>query len=431
MIGNGGRLARSRRWSRPGARTGGRGRDGDLDSCTVPAYLDHASTTPLRPEAAAAVVEELAHAGNASSLHTAGRRARRVVEESREALADAVGAGASEVVLTSGGTEADNLAVTGIFRARRAADPRHRRILASAVEHHAVLDVVSHLAAHEGAEVTWLPVDAAGRVDPADVAAALAEHAGQVALLTLMWANNEVGTLQPVRRAAELARAAGVPVHTDAVQAVGHVPVDFAASGADALALSAHKFGGPVGAGALVVRRGLDLEPLLHGGGQERGLRSGTLDVASVRGTAAAAVAAVAEVAAEAPRLAALRERLVTGLRAQVPGVVVRGDPDPAGRLPGHAHVTVPDCEGDSLLYLLDARGVEVSTGSACQAGVPRPSHVLLAMGVDPVQARGALRFSLGRTTTAADVGAAGAAFGPAVERAQGATRAARARRAS
>ncbi|PPK98631.1 cysteine desulfurase [Kineococcus xinjiangensis] len=397
----------------------------------MPAFLDHASTTPLRPEAAAAVVEELGHVGNASSLHSSGRRARRVVEESREALAEAVGAGVSEVVLTSGGTEADNLGVKGLYWARRAADPRRRRILAGAVEHHAVLDVVEWLAEHEGAEVTWLPVDTVGRVDLDALAAVLAEHADEVALLTLMWANNEVGTLQPVQRAAELAHAAGVPVHTDAVQAVGHVPVDFAASGADSLALSAHKFGGPVGAGALVLRRGLDLVAVQHGGGQERGVRSGTLDVPSVRGMAVAAAAAVAELGSEARRLGALRDELVAGLLDAVPGVVVRGDPDPAGRLPGHAHVTVPDCEGDSLLYLLDARGVECSTGSACQAGVPRPSHVLLAMGLDPLEARGALRFSLGRTTTAADVEAAVAAFAPAVERAQRATRAARTRRAS
>ncbi|GAB7190467.1 cysteine desulfurase family protein [Kineococcus sp. NUM-3379] len=397
----------------------------------MPAYLDHASTTPLRPEAAAAVVEELGRTGNASSLHSAGRRARRVVEESREALADAVGAGASEVVLTAGGTEADNLGVKGLYWARTAADPRRRRILASAVEHHAVLDVVEWLVRHEGAEVTWLPVDGTGRLDLDALDRAIATSGDEVALLTLMWANNEVGTLQPVREAAALAAAAGIPVHTDAVQAVGHVPVDFAGSGVDALALSAHKFGGPVGAGALVLRRGLDLVAVQHGGGQERGVRSGTLDVPSVRGMAVAAVAAVAEMDAEAARLRLLREDLVAGLRAQVPGVVVRGDADPAGRLPGHAHVTVPDCEGDSLLYLLDAAGVECSTGSACQAGVPRPSHVLLAMGVDPLDARGALRFSLGRTTTAADVAAAVAAFGPAVARAQRATRASRARRAS
>ncbi|GAA4985346.1 cysteine desulfurase family protein [Kineococcus glutinatus] len=396
----------------------------------MPAYLDHAATTPLRPEAAAAVVAELSQAGNASSLHGAGRRARRAVEEARESLAEAVGAGASEVVWTSGGTESDNLAVKGLFWARRGADPRRRRVLASAVEHHAVLDAVAWLVDHEGAEVTWLPVDAAGRVEVAAVAAALAERPEEIALLTCMWANNEVGTLQPVRQVAELAHAAGVPVHTDAVQAVGHVPVDFTASGVDALSLSAHKFGGPVGAGALVLRRGLDLVALQHGGGHELGVRSGTLDVASARGAAVALAASVAELRPEAERLRDLREQLVAGLRAQVPGIAVRGDADPAGRLPGHAHVTVPDCEGDSLLYLLDARGVEVSTGSACQAGVPRPSHVLLAMGVEPEEARGALRFSLGRTSTAADVAAAVAAFGPAVERAQRARRSARARSA-
>jgi cysteine desulfurase len=391
----------------------------DVDSGIVTAYLDHAATTPMLPEALLAMTEELARAGNASSLHTSGRRARRIIEESREQLAAAVGAGPSEIVLTAGGTEADNLAVKGLYWARRAQDPRRRRVLASAVEHHAVLDPVEWLAKHEGAEVEWLPVDGAGRVDLDAVRDSIARDPESVALVTVMWANNEVGTVQPVESVAELAHARGIPVHSDAVQALGQLPLDLTASAVDCLTLSGHKVGGPVGAGALVARRGLDLVPVLHGGGQERGVRSGTLDAPAVRAFAVAAELASKDRPEVAARLAALREDLVVAVLDAVPDAVLRGDPDPAGRLPGNAHFTFPGCEGDSLLYLLDARGVECSTGSACQAGVPQPSHVLLAMGVDPDDARGALRFSLGRTSTAADVDALAAAIGPVVERAR------------
>jgi cysteine desulfurase len=405
----------------------GRAAAADVDSGIVTAYLDHAATTPMLPEAVAAMTEELARAGNASSLHTSGRRARRVVEESREQLAAAVGAGPSEVVLTAGGTEADNLAVKGLYWARRAADPRRRRVLASAVEHHAVLDPVEWLGAHEGAEVEWLPVDRFGRVDVDAVREAVERDADSVALVTVMWANNEVGTVQPVDAVAEIAHEHGIPVHSDAVQALGQLPLDLAATTVDCLTLSAHKIGGPVGAGALVARRGLDLVPVLHGGGQERGVRSGTVDAPAVRAFAVAAELAAKDRPEVAARLAALRDDLVAAVLDAVPDAVLRGDPDPAGRLPGNAHFTFPGCEGDSLLYLLDARGVECSTGSACQAGVPQPSHVLLAMGVGADEARGALRFSLGRTSTAQDVDALAAVIAPAVERARRAGLASRA----
>jgi len=385
----------------------------------VTAYLDHAATTPMLPEAIAAMVDELGRPGNASSLHTSGRRARRTVEEAREQLAQALGAGPSEVVLTAGGTEADNLAVKGLFWSRRDAEPKRRRILAGAVEHHAVLDPVQWLADHEGAQVVRLPVDEFGRVRVDAARAAIEAAPDEIALVTLMWANNEVGTVQPVAEIADLAREHGIPVHTDAVQALGQLPLDFAASGVDCLTVSAHKIGGPVGAGALLARRGLDLTPVLHGGGQERGARSGTLDAPAVRAFAVAAGIAAAGQPERAARLAALRDRLVAAVLDAVPDAVPRGDPDPAGRLPGNAHFTFPGCEGDSLLYLLDAQGVECSTGSACQAGVPRPSHVLLAMGVPVADARGALRFSLGHSSTMDDVAALAAALGPAVERAR------------
>ena len=379
------------------------------------AYLDHAATTPMLPEVLAAMTPYfMERAGNPSSLHTSGRRARQAVEEAREAIAHALGARPSEVVFTGGGTESDNLAVKGVYWARRAADPARTRIVASAVEHHAVLDAVDWLVAHEGATVTWLPVDSVGRVSPADLEAALGDD---VALATVMWANNEVGTVQPVRALAAVAAEAGVPFHTDAVQAVGQLPVDFAESGVDALTLSGHKIGGPKGAGALLLRNGAACTPLLHGGGQERDVRSGTLDTPGIVGLGAA-VRVAAEMRVErATHLAGLRDSLVKAVTAAVPDAILNGDA--YDRLPSNAHLSFPGCEGDSLLLLLDARGIECSTGSACTAGVARPSHVLLAMGLDEDLARGSLRFSLGHTTTESDVAAVADAIGPVVERAR------------
>ena len=377
-------------------------------------YLDHAATTPMRPEAIEAVTAAMAEIGNPSSLHGSGRRARRRVEESREQLAATLGARPSEVIFTGGGTESDNLALKGMFWARRDADPRRRRVIVSAVEHHAVLDAVGWLAAHEGAEVTWLDVDDAGLVAGAALRDALADD---VALVSVMWANNEVGTVEPVRELAEIAHEHGVPFHTDAVQAVGALPVDFAASGADALTMTRHKLGGPPGAGALLLRRDASPVPLLHGGGQERDVRSGTVNVPGTVGLAAAAAAAVQSRADESARLRALRARLIDGVRAVAPDVIVNGHP--VDHLPGIAHLSFPGCEGDSLLMLLDARGIECSTGSACSAGVAQPSHVLIAMGAGADCARSSLRFSLGHTSTDADVDAVLDEIGPVVERAR------------
>jgi cysteine desulfurase len=380
-------------------------------------YLDHAATTPMLPEAIDAMSDSMAEVGNASSLHGSGRRARRRVEEARELLGAALGARPSEVVFTSGGTESDNLAVKGLFWARRDGDPRRRRILASTVEHHAVLDPVEWLDATGQADVTWLPVDSRGWVDPEAVRAELRARAESVALISVMWANNEVGTVQPVTELADLAHEYEVPLHTDAVQAVGAVPVSFADSGADAMTVTGHKVGGPYGVGALLLRRDVRCVPLLHGGGQERDLRSGTLDPPGATGFAIATSAAVSRQPQSARRLDALRTRLISGIVAAVPDVVVNGHP--TERLPGIAHLSFPGCEGDSLLMLFDARGIECSTGSACSAGVARPSHVLIAMGADPIRARGSLRFSLGHTSTEADVDAVIDAIGPVVERAR------------
>ncbi len=387
-----------------------------------PHYLDHAATTPMVPAAVAELQQRAGEVGNASSLHASGRRARRWVEEARERLAAAVGARPSEVVFTGGGTEADNLAVKGAYWAGRAGG--RRRVITSAVEHHALLDSALWLAAQEGAEVELLPVDTDGVVRPDALATALARSAADVALVSCMWVNNEVGTVQPVADLAAIAHEHGVPVHSDAVQAIGQLPVDFGAVAVDALTISGHKVGGPAGVGALLVRRDVDMVPLLHGGGQERDLRSGTADVPGICAFAVAVELAVGRRETQARRLAALRADLVERVRAAVPDVVLNGpgaDAGPDRRAPGIAHLTFPGCDGDALLMQLDAQGIECSTGSACTAGVPQPSHVLLAMGRDDAAASGSLRFSLGHDSTSADVDALAVAIGPVVERARAA----------
>ncbi|MFE9095386.1 cysteine desulfurase family protein [Streptomyces sp. NPDC007264] len=383
------------------------------------AYLDHAATTPMLPEAAEALTAQLGSTGNASSLHASGRRARRTVEEARETLAEALGARPSEVVFTSGGTEADNLAVKGLYWSRRDADPARTRVLVSPVEHHAVLDAVHWLGEHEGATVEYLPVDAQGRVHPETLREAIARDPHDVALATVMWANNEIGTVLPIHRLAEVAREFDIPLHADAVQAVGQVPVDFGASGLAAMTVSGHKIGGPYGIGALLLGREHSPVPVLHGGGQERHVRSGTLDVPAIASFAVAGRLAAEQREWFAREIGALRDDLIAAVRAAVPDAILGGDP--VERLPANAHFTFPGCEGDSLLLLLDAQGIECSTGSACTAGVAQPSHVLLAVGADPDLARSTLRFSLGHTSTEADVEAVAKAIGPAVERARAA----------
>jgi cysteine desulfurase len=285
------------------------------------------------------------------------------------------------------------------------------------VEHHAVLDAVEWLVEHEGAEVTWLPVDADGAVSAADLRDVLQDH-NDIALISVMWANNEVGTVLPIAELAAVAAEFKIPMHSDAIQAVGHIPVDFAGSGLAAMSIAAHKFGGPAGVGALVLRRDTTCVPILHGGGQERDVRSGTPDVAAAVAMAAAAEVAVGGLAETSARVRALRDRLIAGVQGLIEDVDVNGAVGDA-RLPGNAHFTFRGCEGDALLMLLDANGVECSTGSACTAGVAQPSHVLIAMGADPASARGSLRLSLGHTSTEADVDAALDVLPAAVERAR------------
>jgi cysteine desulfurase len=374
----------------------------------------------MLPAAIEAMTAVFATTGNAASLHGSGRAARRRIEEARESIAADLGARPSEVIFTSGGTESDNLAVKGIYRARRTADPRRTRVLMSTVEHHAVLDAVEWLDRYEGAQVTLLPVDAEGVITPDTLREALRAHAAETALVSVMWANNEVGTIMPIVELAAIAREFDVPMHSDVVQAVAQLPFDFAATGLAAASIAAHKFGGPFGTGALLLGREVPCVPLLHGGGHERDLRSGTPDTAGVVGMAAALHQTVTELPERRAELAGLRDHLIESVRAVAPDAVLNG-PEGSGRLPGNAHFTFPGCEGDSLLMLLDAAGIECSTGSACTAGVARPSHVLLAMGVDAAESRGSLRFSLGHTSTEADVDALIAALPQVLARAKAA----------
>ncbi|HEY5978114.1 MAG TPA: cysteine desulfurase family protein [Microlunatus sp.] len=364
-------------------------------------YLDHASTTPVVRAAVEAMSAHWGAAGNPSSLHASGRAARRALEESREQIADLVGARPVEVIFTSGGTEADNLAIKGSFWARRAGG--RSRVVVSSIEHHAVLDPARWLASSAGADLVEIGVDPSGRIGVGELAAAVDDR---TAVVSVMWANNEIGTLQPATEFAEIAHRAGAWAHSDAVQAVGHVPVDFAVSGLDLMTVTAHKLGGPVGVGALVARREIGVESVLHGGGQERDVRSGTLDVAGVAGFAAALELAVATQASEHARLESLRAGLVAAVLAAAPDAVVHGPSDAAERLPGVLNVELPGCSADALLLLLDAAGIDCSTGSACTAGVAEPSHVLVALGRTERQAGSALRFSLGHTSTRADVDA-------------------------
>jgi cysteine desulfurase len=381
--------------------------------------VDHAATTPMLPAVREEWLTQSEQVGNPSSLHAQGRASRRVVEEARERIAAALRTRPSAVVFTSGGTEADNLALKGLFWARRASHGANR-ILASAIEHHAVLDPIEWLGASQGADVRWIDVDGLGRVRLDEVAEEIGD-AEAIAVCSVMWANNEVGTVQPVHELAAMCRSAGVPFHTDAVQALGMLPLDLDALGADAVTISGHKVGGPFGVGALIADPRAPLTAVIHGGGQEREVRSGTLDAPAISAFAVAVEHAVATQADRAIRLTILRDTLIAGILELVPDARINGDlaPGPASRLPGNVHASFPGCEGDLLLMLFDAAGVDCSTGSACTAGIPEPSHVLLAMGVDPALSRASLRFSFGETSTMADVEAVLAALPGAVARAR------------
>lgn len=370
----------------------------------------------MRPEALEAFSEAAVQVGNPSSLHTAGRSAKLRVEDARDTIAAAAGAHPSEIIFTAGGTESDNLALKGLYWSRNQdpATPR-RRIVLTGIEHHAILDTAEWLETHEAAELDFVPVDSRGRVDVAAWEEAITRDPDTVALATMMWANNEVGTVQPIHELAALCAKNQVPFHTDAVQAFGAVPVNFADSGATTMAISGHKIGAPVGIGALAVRRDATLIPVLHGGGQERDIRSGTIAAPLILSFAAACAAVSNDQQHTIEAEAKLRDELIDGIRVQVPQALLMGDEDRdpetgielapgTRRLPGNVNFSFPGCEGDSLLFGLDMAGVESSTGSACTAGVSRPSHVLMAMGFDEDVARSTQRFTLGHTTVPEDV---------------------------
>ncbi|NQX03650.1 cysteine desulfurase [Rathayibacter sp. VKM Ac-2856] len=392
-------------------------------------YLDHAATTPLRASALAAFAEASARPGNPSSVHGTGQEARRRLEDARSAIALALGCEPIEVILTAGGTEAINLGLKGLYWQRRAESSGRTRILVPGGEHHATIDTVEWLAAHEGAQIEWLELDAEGTLRPETLEAGLAADPDSVALVSALWVNNEIGTIAPVVELAAVCARAGVPLHLDAVAALGHVPLEIAevrrasgsrdGAGLVAVSVSGHKVGGPIATGALMLARDARVVPVLHGGGQQRGVRSGTQDVPGAAAFAAAVTEAVAELPAEALRLAALRDRLVAGILATVPGATLTGPAVDSGRrVASNAHIAFPGAQGDSLLFLLDMAGVSVSTGSACTAGIPEPSHVVLALGRSEDEARGVLRMTLGWTTADADVDALLAALPAAYTRA-------------
>jgi cysteine desulfurase len=354
-------------------------------------YLDHAATTPMADAAIAAMTSSLSKIGNPSSLHTQGRATRKDVEDAREVIAKAVGAQPSEVIFTGSGTEADNAAIKGLFW-----KSGKKVIVISSVEHHAVLDPARWLAEHEGAEVIEIPVTKTGLIDLDFLKDLIAKRGNEIALISVMHSNNETGVIQPV---GEVVKIAGdIPVHTDAVQSFTKTPLSYKELGVTSMALSAHKVGGPHGIGVLVLRRAYEIPALLHGGGQEREIRSGTLNAPSI----VALAAAVEKTTYDAARVAALRDRFETGVRASVPDAYINGVDAP--RLPGITNVTFPGTQSDSLLLLMDSEKVSCSTGAACSAGVHRPSHVLLAMGHTEITAQSSLRFSCGATSTEADI---------------------------
>lgn len=379
------------------------------------AYLDNAATTAMLPEALEVMYREAANVGNASSLHGAGRRARRVVEESREKLAAAVGAKPQEIIFTASGTEANNLAVKGMFWN---AGATKRAILSSPIEHHAILDPLEWLEREHNVTLHLADVDGDGRTKVESVAQLLSEHDNEISFVTMMHSNNEVGALQPVEEIAAISREYKIPIHSDAVQSFGKVPLDFAKLGVNAMTISGHKIGGPLGVAALVAKKELELTPLLHGGGQERDVRSGTLHTPAIAAFATAAELSHQRLLANADHIKALRERLIQGVTAAVADVRLNGG---ASTLPGIAHFTFAGAEGDALLLLLDAQGVQCSTGSACSAGIAQPSHVLIAMGMAPKVARSSIRFSIGTTTTEQEIDKAISVINEVVTRARAA----------
>ncbi len=377
-------------------------------------YLDYAATAPLRKEVLECFTEHLQNLGNPSSVHSSGQMIRRALEEARESVARSVDCNRSEVIFTAGGTESDNLAIKGLYWERNSDGNVRPLIVTSGTEHHASIDPMEWLENHDGAEIIWLPVDYQGIIDFDFFEKFLEENHKRVALVNLMWANNETGVVTDMAKVVAIAKKYDIPVHSDAIAAFGHIPVSFADSGLNTMSISAHKVGGPVGAGALIVSRSTKLVSIIHGGGQKRGMRSGTMNAPVAKAFALAAELAVAELETETKRLSALRDRLVQGVLELSP--IAHHTASESKRMPHNAHFTFEGCSGDSLLFLLDQQGVCVSVGSACQAGVNGPSHVLVAMGRTEREALGCIRMTLGKDSTDADIDAVLAALPKALD---------------
>ncbi len=370
----------------------------------MPVYLDHAATSPIRPSVLAHYSKALEQVGNPASVHSFGQSSRQMLEEARETIAASIGCDRNEVIFTSGGTESDNLAVKGLYWQRHAQDRNRTLIVTSSAEHAAVLDSVNWLVAEQGAEAHFVSMNDEGVLDLAELADVLEKRSDQIALVSLMWANNEIGVVHPIQKITALVREYAIPVHSDAIAALGHIPVNFAASGLSAMTITGHKVGSPVGVGALILARSEKLTPVFHGGGQERNLRSGTPDAAAASAMALAVKEAVGEQAQLELLHAKLSARLVAGVREVAPDVKVSSEHAP--RLANNIHFRFPGCLGDSLLFLLDVNGVSVSTGSACAAGVSGPSHVVLSLGANSDEAMGTMRITFGHNSSDADVDA-------------------------
>jgi cysteine desulfurase len=380
----------------------------------MPVYLDHAATSPIRPSVLAHYSKALEQVGNPASVHSFGQSSRQMLEEAREIIAESIGCDRNEVIFTSGGTESDNLAVKGLYWQRNSKDPNRKLIVTSSAEHAAVLDAVNWLVSAQGAEAHFVPMDQDGVLDLSDLSKVISERSHEIALVTLMWANNEIGVIHPIEQIAALANTHSIPVHSDAIAALGHIPVSFKASGLQALTITGHKIGAPVGVGALILARSEKLTPVFHGGGQERNLRSGTPDAASASALAIAVREAVQEQPHKQELHANLSKRLIVGVREIAPEVIVSSENAP--RLANNVHFRFPGCLGDSLLFLMDVNGVSISTGSACAAGVSSPSHVVLSLGADSDEAMGTMRITFGHSSTDADVDAFLEAFPKAYE---------------
>ena len=379
------------------------------------AYFDHAATTPMVEPAITALNNQLKKLGNASSLHSAGRSVRKDLEQGREEIALAIDCAPSEVIFTASGTEANNLAIKGLFW--KGAKDNKKVIITSTFEHHAVMDPIIWLAEHEGAQIVGIKVDRKGFIDLTELKEAVEKYKGEVALISIMHSNNEVGTIEDI---AQIVKIAGdIPVHSDCVQSFGKVDLSFKNLGVTAATVSAHKVGGPLGVAALILKRGLDIEPILHGGGQERDIRSGTFNAPGIVAFAAAATDAVANKKERDIKIRQLKQELINTIKKNVSDIWVNGDQENC--LPGIVSITFPKTDSDGLLLLLDAEGIACSTGSACSAGVQRPSHVLLAMGLTEDETTSTLRFSLSYTNTVNEIAALGAVISTVVTKSRAA----------